>query len=191
MKCRTSREANWIRSDKQIIGISCRINVKIWHNTSHAACKSRSWLSISLLLRERVNNSSRERENIMLRENLKDFFFTFSWKKALWFITCLFSRARRAVHVPGWMNSTRCVVQEGGEALHLLQLKGVLRSTYVDISRFRSRSACCLRRGHICWNNVIEVAHWDSLLFLLQSSEPVEGTRRNIYMWVELVKKNI
>lgn len=116
MKCRTSREVNWIRSDKQIIGISCRINVKIWHNTSHAACKSRSWLSISLLLRERVNNSSRERERISCYERIwRIFFFTFSWKKALWFITCLFSRARRAVHVPGWMNSTRCVVQEGGK----------------------------------------------------------------------------
>lgn len=119
----------------------------------------------------------------MLRENLKDFFhFQLELYKALWFITCLFSlwahwRGGQRVllllvfiyNICYWMDELATDCRTTREFL----AQWCVWSTYVDTSRFRSRTAFSLRRGHIWRNNVIEVAHWDSLLFLLQSSEPV------------------
>lgn len=179
-----SNSFDW--QDKQIIGISCRINVKIWHNTSYMAVKVELTEHFSWLQRRtcRRVNSTRKKEWISCYEKIWRIFFHFQLElyKALWFITCLFSlwahwRGGQRVlpllvfiyNICYWVDELATDCRTTREFL----AQWCVWSTYVDTSRFRSRTAFSLRRGHIWRNNVIEVAHWDSLLFLLQSSEPV------------------
>lgn len=89
-----SNSFDW--QDKQIIGISCRINVKIWHNTSYMAVKvelTEHFISgCSGAHVDELTQRERKSEYHVTREFEGCFFhFQLELYKALWFITCLFS----------------------------------------------------------------------------------------------------
>lgn len=129
-----SNSFDW--QDKQIIGISCRINVKIWHNTSYMAVKVELTEHFIWLQRRtcRRVNSTRKKEWISCYERIWRIFFTFSWsftKPSDLLHVCFHSEhteeaARECcrcscsyiISVIGWMNSRLIVVQQGSFSLN-------------------------------------------------------------------------